>query len=349
MTIRPLALSLALALAVAPALASAQTPPDAAGGAAPAQPDPAAVATATAAFKKGTTLFQQKKYGLALAEFQTSYDTVNSPNSLLYVARCQAETGQLKDGYRTFTRVIDEAEARLAAEPKYAPTRDSARNERDELAKKIALVTVNVAGGDDTTRVTVGGAPLPRDMWGKPQPMDPGPTTVELVVGANPPVTRQLALEVGKSETVDLDTSATAAPPPPPPPTTEPPEESGGTSPLVPIGIATAGVGVAGLALFAIAGSMSNGTYGDLEDLCGGEQACPSDRQAEAADLQDSGSTQQTLANVGLIVGAVGVTAGVTMLVIGLSSDDGGTESASTQPSTSLAVGPGFTGLRGRF
>ena len=65
--------------------------------------------------------------------------------------------------------------------------------------------------------------------------------------------------------------------------------------------------------------------------------------------LQDSGSTQQTLANVGLIVGAVGVTAGVTMLVIGLSSDDGGTESASTQPSTSLAVGPGFTGLRGRF
>jgi hypothetical protein len=153
---------------------------------------------------------------------------------------------------------------------------------------------------------------------------------------------------VGTSEAVELDAAA-AAPPPPPPPTTPPPvEEEGGTSPLVPIGIATAGVGVAGFALFAIAGSMSNGTYSDLETLCGGERACPADRQAEAADLQDSGSTEQTLANVGLIVGAVGVTAGVTMLVIGLSGDDGGEETA-TAPSTSIAVGPGFTGLRGRF
>ena len=75
---------------------------------------------------------------------------------------------------------------------------------------------------------------------------------------------------------------------------------------------------------------------------------CPADRQAETAELQDEGSTQQTLANVGLVVGAVGVAAGVTMLVIGLSDDDD-TASAATQPSTSLAVGPGFTGLRGRF
>lgn len=345
MTIRPLALTLsfALALAAAPsATAWAQAP-----SAAPA-PDPAAVASATAAFKKGTALFAQKKYGAALAEFQKSYDTVNSPNSLLYVARCQAETGQLKDAYRTFGRVIAEAEARIPAEPKYVPTRDSAGNEREELAKKIALVTVNVAGADDATRVTVNGAPLPTEEWGQPQPMDPGPATIELVAGSAPPVTKQVDLQVGSKETVELD--ATPPPPPEPPPTaTRPPEDTGGdTSPLVPIGIATAGVGVAGLALFAIAGSMSNSTYSDLETLCGGERACPSDRQAEAADLQDTGSTEQTLANVGLIVGAVGVTAGVTMLVIGLSSGGDDTEAA-TAPSTSLAVGPGFTGLRGRF
>jgi hypothetical protein len=79
-TIRPLALSLTLALAcaVAPAATAwAQLP-----GSAPA-PDRAAVAAATASFKRGTALFQQKKYGAALAEFQKSYDTVNSPNSLL--------------------------------------------------------------------------------------------------------------------------------------------------------------------------------------------------------------------------------------------------------------------------
>ena len=119
-------------------------------------------------------------------------------------------------------------------------------------------------------------------------------------------------------------------------------------SPLVPIGIAAAGVGVAGFTLFAIAGSMSNGTYGDLEDLCGGERACPPNRAAEAADLQDSGRTQQTLANVGLIVGAVGVAAGATLLVIGLTGDSNETETGSA-PKASLAIGPSWTGVRGRF
>jgi len=36
------------------------------------------------------------------------------------------------------------------------------------------------------------------------------------------------------------------------------------------------------------------------------------------------------------------------MLVIGLSSDDD-TEAAAAPPSTTLAIGPGWTGVRGKF
>ncbi len=357
-TTRPYALaaSLAFALVVGPiAPVWAQTPPPG-GAAAPAPgPDPEAVGTATAAFKKGQSLFTQKKYGLALAEFQKSYDTVNSPNSLLFIARCQAETGQPKDAYRTFNRVVVEADARIATEPKYAPTRDSATTERDELTKKLALVTVNVANADDTTRVSLAGGPLPRDEWGKPQPMDPGATEVVMEHGANPPVRKPLQLEVGRSESIDFD--ATAASAPIPQTTTTPPEEEdsgGGMSPLVPVGIAVAGVGVVGMVIFAIAGSGANSTYGDLETLCGGEQACPEADQAEAAELQDSGRGQQTLANVGLIVGAVGLAAGATLIVIGLSSDkDSQTGAAKPnappEPWMDLAVGPSWTGVRGSF
>lgn len=357
MTTRTTALSasLALALVLGPVgpVGVTQAWAQAAPGA-PA-PDPAAVATATAAFKKGQALFNQRKFGLALAEFQKSYDTVNSPNSLLFIARCQAETGQLKDAYRTFNRVVVEADARVAAEPKYAPTRDSATAERDELTKKLALITVNVANADDSTRVTLAGGPLPSDEWGKPQPMDPGATEVVLEQGSNPPVRKPVSLEVGRSEVVELDALAAAAPMPPP--TAPPPpqeESSGGMSPLVPVGIGVAGVGVVGMVIFAIAGSGANSTYSDLEALCGGERSCPESDRAEAVELQDSGRGQQTLANVGLVVGAVGLAAGATLLVIGLSSGDEPSETASAAPSmpapsTQLAISPGWTGVRGSF
>lgn len=359
MTTRTIALSasLALSLVLGPASPAWVAPAWAQPGGAPAAPapDPAAVATATAAFKQGQTLFNQRKFGLALSEFQKSYDTVNSPNSLLFIARCQAETGQLKDAYRTFNRVVVESEARVAAEPKYAPTRDSATSERDELTKKLALVTVNVANGDDSTRVSLAGGPLPRDEWGKPQPMDPGATEVVLEHGSNPPVRKPVSLEVGRSEVVELDAGAAAAPIPQ---TTQPPpveeESGGGMSPLVPVGVVVAGVGVVGMVIFAVAGSGANSTYSDLEALCGGERSCPESRRAEAVELQDSGRSQQTLANVGLVVGAVGLAAGATLIVIGLSSGDQPSETATAAsprsgPSTQLAVGPSWTGVRGSF
>lgn len=338
------AVALALVgVGTAPSIVHAQTAPAAA-------PSPAAVGIATQAFKKGTALFNQKKFAVALTEFQKSYDTVQSPNSLLYVARCQAELGQVKDAFHTFNKVIAEADARLPAEAKYQPTRDSATRERDELSRKLALLTVNVQNPEEGTRIKVGGVELDRTDWGRPLAMDPGAVEVE-IEGSDSK--KSVTLAIGKNESVDLDAKPPAAAPPPTEPPPPPPEESGGElSPLVPIGIAVGGVGVAGFVLFAITGSMANGSYSDLEALCGGEQACPASKSAEATDLQDSGRTQQTLANVGLIVGAVGVAAGATLIIVGLSSDDGGgeeAERATPQPRTSIAFGPGSAMVKGTF
>ena len=99
-------------------------------GAQPAAPSPDAVKKATDAFKEGTKLFQEKKFALALEQFRTSYDTVPSPNSHLYVARCQSEMGNTKEAFQTFQKVIAEAQERGKAEPKYLPTGDSASSRR---------------------------------------------------------------------------------------------------------------------------------------------------------------------------------------------------------------------------
>ena len=91
---------------------------------------------------------------------------------------------------------------------------------------------------------------------------------------------------------------------------------------------------MAGLLTFTIAGLMAHSTYGDLQNSCGG--GCPPSKEGEIS----SGKTQQTLANVGLVVGLVGVAAGATLFVLSLHHDAPG-------PSAAVVVGPAWLGVRG--
>src|SRR5690349_20067772 len=108
----------ALFLTYLTSMAAAAVPSQA--GAQSSQPSPADVKKATQHFEKGSDFFEGKKYALALQEFKTSYSTVPSPNSHLYVARCLAQLGETRDAYIEFDKVIAEAEARAQTEPKYA-------------------------------------------------------------------------------------------------------------------------------------------------------------------------------------------------------------------------------------
>lgn len=318
----------------------AEAPAYAQGGDA-ATPSPEAVQKAQAAYKKGAGLFRQKKYNLALEEFRASYATVASPNSRLYIARCYAELGDHVEAYLEFTGVAAEAEARAATEPRYGKTKETALFERDELAKKMALVTVTVEHPESASSLTIGGKEVPRDQWGQPFPAKVGPVEVVVSSTVGSPVTQNLDLIAGDNKDVTLDAQANAPPPPPPPGEVEVSSDSLFGEGLRPFAYIAGGVGVVGLGVFAVAGIMTNGTYSDLSDSCGGP--CPSSR----ADDVDTGKTQQTIANVGLVVGAVGIAAGATLFVLSM-SDDSSTEQKD-EVSAKVVVGPGYAGLRGAF
>jgi hypothetical protein len=336
--VRTILCSAALAVAVVPVDALAQ-------GATPsASPSPQDVKKATDAFKQGSTLYAAKKWALALAQFKLSYDTVPSPNSLLFVARCQNEMGDPKESYRTFERVIAEAEAR-AAEKKYEPTKESAKVELGEVATKIALLTVNVTRPKESTRVRVGGAPLAQDQWGKALPFDPGPLEIVLESDGDEPVTEKVDLVKGDKKVVELATPEPKAAPPPP---EEPkPEPSGGPSGLMIGALVAGGVGVAGMVMFGVAGGMSLSTYSEVEDKC---SAQPGGRCTSAADLEliDRGEQEQVIANVGLVIGSVGLATGATLLIVDLAGGGGSSQEAAKRP-IDLDVGPGYVGVRGRF
>jgi hypothetical protein len=95
---------------------------------------------------------------------------------------------------------------------------------------------------------------------------------------------------------------------------------------MIPVGVGAGVVGLAGFAAFAGLGLASQATYDDLEARCA--PLCGDAERSEA----DGAETQQALANVGLVVGIVGVAAGVTLIALGAT---GGGEPAAT-----IAVGP---------
>ena len=72
------------------------------------------------------------------------------------------------------------------------------------------------------------------------------------------------------------------------------------------------GVGVAGLATFGVLGAMSNSKYDELEEACPNAK-CVSDQRANI----DDGKLYQTLANVGLAVGVVGLGTSAALFFVG--------------------------------
>ncbi len=294
---------------------------------------------AMAYFLKGSDLFKAKKFTLALEQFKLSYAAVPSPNSHLYIARCFAGMGDARAAYAEFDKVIDEAAERGKTESKYLPTRDSAKSERDELRSKVALVTITVANPAPATTVRIGDTEVARAQWDKPFAVPPGAVEAKLFTGGKPGSSQSATLALGQSQTLAFDGAAAPAVVATEGGDTRMPTTKPRSSALRPAAIVAGAVGVAGFVLFAVAGSMSQSTYDSLEKDCGAGP-CPASR----ADDISSGKTQQTLANVGLVVGAVGVAAGATLFVLSL--DKGKSAPAAT---TGLVIGPGYAGLNGTF
>ena len=94
------------------------------------------------------------------------------------------------------------------------------------------------------------------------------------------------------------------------------------------------GVGAAGMVAFGVFGSMAKSNSEEL-DAC--SPRCPESMRPTA----DDGKRNQTIANIGLAVGGVGLATAVGFFVLGRGQDQ--------KPTLEAAVSPGFVQLRQRF
>lgn len=296
---------------------------------------------AQARFLKGKEHFDRNELPQALDDFRASLDIVASPNARLYVARTLREMGHLIEAYAEYGRTAAEAKEHEREDGRYGKAAQAALAERGAIAPQIAFVELHIANANDSTSVTVGGSAIVRAGWAEPVPVKPGAVEVEVVTPGVLHIHKSVTVRPGQDATVSVDAGVAAnnpetAPPPPPPP---PAKSSSGKGWMLPAAIAGGGVGVVGLLMFTIAGIASNNTYSDLKSKCG-LGPCPPSDQGEVS----SGTTQQAVANTGLVIGLIGLVAGGAFLTLWLLPSH-----SSSTTSARVSAGLGTLTLSGTF
>ena len=298
---------------------------------------------------EGKKLVAKGKFEEAIARFREAHDIVQSPEATLMIARARRDTGELVAAHADYLTALEEAETAAKAEPKYESTLAAIRKDLEDLEGVLGKLVIKLVHAPEGTEVTVDGQPIEAARLASPLLVAPGLMDVVATAPDGDVSRRQATVNAGQSATVELafqrkgesarffagepgdaDDNETSK-------TSKNADTGGGSNTLAYV---AGGVGVAGLATFAILGSMANGKFDDLEKACPDDR-CPPERQGDI----DDGKRLQTFANIGLAVGIVGVGTGAALLLFGGSKGD----EAKGAPSAELVLGVGSIRVRGRF
>lgn len=314
-------------------------------GVRPAAAEPASgtgdVKAALEKFKQAQKRYEEKDYAAALELARAAVDATGSPNARLYVARALRELGQLPEAHAEMDRTLRDARDAAKNDPKYGATRDAAAAELALLDQRVGKVIVALADPPPGVKVSLNGRALAATEVGQPIAVNPGSVVASATGEGASPVEKSVEVAAGQTQTITLvfrETPGTAAPPPETarPKQAEQPKKQ--KKNLRTWGFVAAGVGVVGLSVFAVAGSMANSKYSELEDKCGSRRCS----DPKYADTVDSGKRLDTIANVGLVAGGLGLLAGGALILFGGSSEE---SAAVVRP----AVGGATVGLAKRF
>ncbi len=298
-------------------------------------------AIAQTRFGKGRELFIAGKFAEALAEFRAASELVESPNTRMYIGRCERALGHYAAAYVELERAASEAADRAHADPRYASTHDVAKQEASALVSKLGHLTILAPGGlPDGTVITVNGSPLASAAVGVAAPIDPGNVDVEAKAPGHVPVHRTAQVAAGESveikiklepapataggETTSASTGA-GTPASTETTTTIPPtgtEEHAvvDTTPhsgrgLRNAGFVVGGIGIVGLGVFSAFAALAQTRFDQLKTQCGGGPCDPS-----YGPQIDEGQMYQNVANVSLAIGGAALVVGTIMVIAGVSA-----------------------------
>jgi len=313
-------------------------------GAQPAQ-DGTTVTEATELYARGADLFAKEQHAEALDALEQSYALVPSPNSNLLIARCLRELKRHADAVRRYELAEAEARERVErGEQRYVATAQAASNEGAALRATLGSVSVRVTGAPAGSILEMNGAKTRLPESGRLTLLSaPGEVAITLRPPSGDPITQTAVVEKGAEISVAINAAAPGAKGP----IAAPEPEDRATRPIrpwaLPAALGAGGVGIAGAAIFLGFGVSSQSTFDRLQQECG-------TRCGARRDEVEAGRREQTVANVGLAVGAIGIAAGGLFTYLWITDPGRGApaEGAAARP-IEIGVGLGEARLRGTF
>ncbi len=266
-------------------------------------------------FEKGQTLFDAGDFEQALPFFKNAFERTKSPNASLYVARCLERLERFDEAYTAMKATVTLATDKAKEEEKYVSTRDAAAAELAVLAPKVGLVVIAFTEELVDAVATLDGRALDAKELGVPVAVMPGEVTVVGSAEGRETVTKVVTVEGGETKAVALALPEASTDDPGP---SDEPDGGFVVTPLRAAGFAVGGLGVVGLVVFAVTGSMASSKFSQLEEECGGVR-CTDPAQA---DVVDEGKTLSLVANVTAGVGGALLLGGVLMVIFGGPDDE---------------------------
>jgi hypothetical protein len=328
-------------------------------------PSAAAKLKAKRAFERGQEYYKQGKFAEAGAAFQESYDAVPEPKALLMLARVQRDDGELLKARATCQKALDGAEAAEAMGRANGAPLDEIKGELRAIDGVLGFVVVQLAHAPPGTHVSIDDSDVTSQL-GKPIRAEPGPLVVTAIDPGGTERSENAMVKAGQTSSVTLSfpwsgrgpnavtragsgksDEARAETPrvddektPPPRPKLEPSQTHASTTKRTLTWVA-GGVGLVGLATFGVFWELSGSKFKHLDRACPESHCDPSLERDK-----NTGKTFQTVANVGLAVGAVGLGAAVTLLALGGTPDAARPNQATR---TKLELGLGRITFSGSF
>jgi hypothetical protein len=256
---------------------------------------------------------------------------------LQYLARCRAKSGRLVAATEMWRRIVRDG-APDGASPAVVSALTEAQEQLSRTLPRLASTTIRTADSYPGLVLAIDGTPVPADMVGTPQVLDPGDHELRVTATGYQPWSRRFNL--AESGTAEIRISLTAVaegsavPVAPEEPAHSESQSRSGPPPwLAPTGWVTASVGAASLIAGTVTLLARNNRRSDLESKCPNETCKPADFSESKLESEKSSIRDLTTASNVLFWGGGALLAGGATLIV-LAG-----RSSSKEPSTALVVG----------
>lgn len=295
----------------------------------PNKPDPQTLRVVRRLGREGLDLLRQKNFAEAFDRFDRADKLIPTPTLGLRAALCLIELERWVEASERLLEVI-RTDLTASSPRVHRKAVEDARKERDKLLPTIPNITIITKGPHGKgIAILLDKNPMPVELLGEQQPIDPGKHEVRVRRGSNT-VTEMADLAPGDDVRIVVRL-------PPLDPDELPPKVDKPNPYQTWVHVAF-GVGGGGLLAGLINGGIALNQRSKLLDVCPNRD-CPPDQH----DLAGAFDATRVATTLGFIMAGAGAAAGTTLLL--LPSDD--REAASE--SWGFVLHPGAVGVRGTW